>query len=311
MPEIKIVMIPAVGTDGRVPKGARPRDTESGFIHMDRLAPKDGFASMEEAQAFYEKYMPPGKKPRFPKPTEAWHQAQEIAYRGWETKSARGRKLAARRALEISPDAPDAYLLLAQEASSWEEALDLETKAVAAAERLLGNDPQNRFPEFWGPAITRPYMRARFAMGYALWRMGKHAEARDQFRDLLRLNPNDNQAARYPLDAILLELGENGEAQRLISRFSPDNLSYWAYNKILLHFRRRGDDPAARDLRRIALRANAHIPNYLLGKIQPRSWEIEFVEAGEESEAIEYTHLYQETWSMTRGALEWLGKYTG
>jgi tetratricopeptide (TPR) repeat protein len=309
LPEIKMVVSPSLGTNGRVPKGAWPRNTEAGFMHMDQLSPKEGFESIEAAQAFYEKYMPPGKKPKFPKPKEPWHQAQEIAYSGWEKKSARGRAAAAQKALKISPDAPDGYLLLAHDASAWEEALVLAEKAVAAAMRLLGDDPFERFPEFWGPAITRPYMRARYAVGYALWKQGKVADARQEFQELLRLNPKDNQGARYLLVALLLEMGEYGQAQQVISRFSPDNLSHWAYNKVLLHFRRRGDDPAARDLGRQALRANPFVPGLLLGQMPITSWELEFIAAGEIDEAIEYVHLYKQAWLMVAGALEWLRRW--
>jgi len=278
---------------------------------MDRLTPEEGFESMEAAQAFYEKYMPPGKKPKFPKPKEPWHQAQEIAYAGWEKKSARGRAFAAQKALKISPDAPDAYLLLAHDAPSWSEALDLEEKAVTAAGRLLGADPFERFPEFWGPAITRPYMRARYAAGFASWKLGKAAEARREYEELLRLNPGDNQGARYLLVAFSLETGELGQAQQVISRYSPDNLCHWPYNMRLLHFRRRGDDPAARDLHRQALRANPFVPGLLLSRMTVDSWELDFITPGEVNEAIEYVHLYRQAWSRIAGALEWLARYSG
>ncbi len=306
--EIVLAVQPSLGTNGRVPKGAWPRSTEPGFIHMDRLTPEEGFESIEAAQAFFEKHMPPGKKPKFPKPTEPWHRAQEVAYAGWVKKSARGRAFAARKALKISPDAPDPYLLLAHDALTWEEALELEEKAVMAAERILGEEPFQRFPEFWGPAITRPYMRARYARGYALWKMGKTAEARQEFQDLLRLNPGDNQGVRYLLVALLLETGEYGQAQQVISRYSPDNLCHWPYNKLLLHYRRRGDDPAARDLRRQALRANPFVPDLLMERTPVDSWELDFIAPGEVNEAIEYVHLYRQAWSAIAGALEWLGK---
>jgi len=299
---------PTIGTSGRVPKGAWPRPMESSFVQIEMLTPKEGFASEEEVQAFLEKYMQPMKKPKFPKPKELWHQAQEIAYKGWEKRTASGRRKAAQKAFAISPDAPDAYLLLAQDATSWEEALELEHKALSASEQIMGENYRTTYPEFWGPAITRPYMRARFAIGYTLWRMGRQSEARAEFQDLLRLNSNDNQGARYVLVAIYLEAQENGQVQKIISLYSPEALSHWAYMKTLMHFRRRGDDRACRDLLHQAKRANPEIPAFLVKGLGPKSPELDYIEAGAESEAIEHVQLYRPAWQLTAGALEWLEK---
>ena len=306
-PNIKLSFRPTIGTNGRVPKAAQPWPMESAFLHMFILTPEEGFASEEEAEAFFTKYMTPGKKPKFPKPTNPWHQAQEVAYQGWEKRSARARAKAAQSALDVSPDAVDAYLLLAHDAPSWEETFELETKALSAAERLLGPDPFTQYKDaFWGAAITRPFMRARLALGYTLWRQHNLADAIGHCKDLLRLNPGDNQGVRYILAALLLEMGENGEALRVIGKFSKDGLSHWSFNRALLQFRRQGDRPAARDLLQQALRRNPLIPAFLLGNRPIDSWEIDFVDIGEEGEAIEYTHIYKEAWRMTEGALEWL-----
>lgn len=40
-------------------------------------------------------------------------------------------------------------------------------------------------------------MRARAALAGTLWRLGRREEAVDHQRELLRLNPNDNQGLRY------------------------------------------------------------------------------------------------------------------
>jgi tetratricopeptide (TPR) repeat protein len=282
---------------------------ESPYLHLFAITPPEGFASEEELNAVLEKYMKPGKKPRFPKPKEPWHQAQELAYQGWEKKSARGRSRAAQSALNISTDAPDAYLLLAHDSETWAEALEFETKALSAAEKLLEITSYTRDEEpFWSVVTTRPYMRARFAIGYSRWRIGAQDEAREHFQELVRLNPGDNQGARYLLAAILLEQGKNGDAQRLMGQYYEDNLYHWSYNKTLLQFRRKGDHASTRDLLRQALNRNPFVPSYLLAKYLIVSWVLDAVEAGEESEAIEYFQLYREAWRVTLGALDWLAK---
>jgi len=41
-------------------------------------------------------------------------------------------------------------------------------------------------------------MCTRAALAQVLWRLGRCEEAVDHQRELLRLNPNDNQGLRYP-----------------------------------------------------------------------------------------------------------------
>ena len=305
-PGVRFATTPAIGTDGRVPKAAQPKPTESMFMHLAVLTEEEEPESEEELEALISRYMVPGRKPTFPPPTRSWHQGQELAYQGWEQRSKRKRAESARQALEVSPDAVDGYLLLAHDAPSWEEATGFCTQAVAAAERLLGPDFLTEYKDdFWGVALTRPYMRARFALGYCLWRQEKRARAVTHFRDLIALNPNDNQGARYVLVAALLELGEEREAQQVMSRYSRDILCHWAYNRALLEFLRRGDQRRARRRLEQAFEKNPLVPVFLLSRERIRSYELDMVRAGEKGEAIEYQHLYGDAWAMTEGALVW------
>lgn len=307
-PKVRFAISPIVGTDGRVPKSAQPRPTEPMFLHIWVLTQDREFGSDEEFEAFFSPYMSQGEQPHFPEPTLPWHKAQDLAYEGWEEKSAVQRRKIARQALEISADAVDGYLLLAHDAASWQEAAQFCAQAVAAGEHLMGPDPFQAYADggFWGAAITRPYMRARLALGYALWRQGERAEAQAHFEELLHLNPGDNQGARYLLTAVLIEQGREGEALRVMNRYPQEALCHWAYNRALWQFRRRGDHPAAcRQLER-ALSLNPHVPALLLGRQPVRSWELKIVEPGERSEAQEYVQLYHGAWSMTPDALQWL-----
>jgi len=126
------------------------------------------------------------------------------------------------------------------------------------------------------------------------------------FRDLMRLNPHDNQGTRYVLVAVLLKLGEEREAQQVISRYPRDVLSHWAYNRALIEFRQRGDQRRAQRWLEQAFEKNALVPVFLLGRKPIRSYESEIVEPGERSEAVEYQHLYGNAWAMAGGALAWL-----
>ena len=74
----------------------------------------------------------------------------------------------------------------------------LACPGLAAGERAVG---RRVFVEdagdFWLIFETRPYMRARAALAATLWRLGRREEAVEHQRELLRLNPRDNQGLRY------------------------------------------------------------------------------------------------------------------
>lgn len=307
-PGVQFAIIPTIGTVGRVPRAAQPRPTEPTLLHIWVLTQEREFDSQEEFEAFLSRYMVPGQMLEFPEASQPWHKAQDLAYKGWQEESPHKRGQIAREALAISRDAVDGYLLQAHDAASWEEAVERCNQAVAAGERLLGPDPFTEYEDhFWHAAITRPYMRARFALGYALWRQGKRAEARTHFEALLDVNPGDNQGARYVLVALLLEQEEDEEARRVMDRYARDTLCHWAYNRALWQFRRRGDHPHAQQRLLRALALNPYVPPLLLGEQQVPSWELEVIEPGDETEAIEYVQLYKDAWGMTPGAVEWLG----
>src|SRR5436190_8668652 len=182
-------------------------------------------------------------------------------YEAFETQGAR-RVALAREALAISPDCADAYLLLGEEtASSLEEARELLEQGVAAGERALGPEPfEGDVGYFWGLIETRPYMRARAALAETLWALGRREEAVEHDRELLRLNPNDNQGVRYQQAEYLLALERFRELDALFAAYEDDAAAAFAYTRALAAFRRQGDTPEAKRLLAEAREQNPHAP---------------------------------------------------
>lgn len=235
-------------------------------------------------------------------------EAQEIMYEAWEAPTRQRAVALARKALEVSADCADAYILLAEEASkSLEEAIELYEKGVQAGERALG---KKRFKEyvghFWGLLETRPYMRARSGLAQCLWAAGKRAEAMEHYWELLRLNPNDNQGIRYLLMPCLIELGRDEDAEKLLHQYEEDSAAVWIFSKVLLEFRKHGDSPTSSKLLQEALAENKHVPSYLLdSKKMPRNLP-DYYGFGDENEAVLYAYGNKGAWKATPGALEWL-----
>ncbi len=235
-------------------------------------------------------------------------EAQEIMYDAWEAPTRQRAVALAKKALTISADCADAYVLLAQEtAKTVEEAIDLYQKGVEAGERALG---KKTFKEdvgyFWGLLETRPYMRARAGLAQNLWEAGQRDEAVEHYLDMLRLNPNDNQGVRDLLMSCLIELGRDEEAEKLHKQYEEDGMAVWMYSRALLDFRKYGDSPAADKSLKAALDENKSVPSYLLGrKKMPRTLP-DYYGFGDDNEAVLYAYGNKAAWKATKGAMEWL-----
>jgi len=234
--------------------------------------------------------------------------AQDIVYDAWEAPDRRRRVALAKKALAVSADCADAYVLLAQEtARTTDEALDLYRQGVEAGERALG---EAAFTEdvgsFWGLLETRPYMRARFELARTLWTKGSRDDAVAHYQDMLRLNPNDNQGIRYVLIDALLELGRDDAAGALLRRYRDDGSVGWAWSKALLLFRRKGDCKASRDALSKAAEAHPHVAAYLTGRKKLPRRLPELIAVGSEDEAVDYVAGAAGAWAAAGGALAWV-----
>lgn len=234
-------------------------------------------------------------------------EAQSLIYRACEEKNPERRIEMAFEAIRISPDCADAFVLLAEEAPTLDEAMELYGMGVEAGERAIG---EKRFEEdaghFWGVLETRPYMRARLGLAQCLWLAGGREQAVDHCQDMLRLNPNDNQGVRWILMTWLLELRRNAEAAALLEQYDEDASAQWGYATALLEFRKKGDTPASRKLLKKAFQANRHVPDYLLGRRKTPRRLPDYIGFGDEDEAVAYAAESSDAWRETPGAREWL-----
>jgi hypothetical protein len=155
------------------------RALEKSVGDVTRLLEDQEFGSVDEANAFLEGMLSSGE-PIESSPRTPLGKAQDLMYDAWDSPRKRRVELA-RKALEISEDCADAYVLLAEEtARSLEEAKSLYEKGVMAGERAVGRQMfRDDAGHFWGILETRPYMRARAGLAQSLWMLGKLQEAID------------------------------------------------------------------------------------------------------------------------------------
>lgn len=237
---------------------------------------------------------------------DALYQAQQIMYSAWESPDPRRGIALAKQALEISPDCADAYSLLAAHTRDLAEATRLNGLAVEAGMNALGPKAfEEDVGHFWGLVETRPYMRARLALAQCLWEVGDRDDAIAHYRDMLRLNPGDNQGIRYILASCLLETGRDDEVVALLDEYKDDASAAWAWTRALLAFREHGDGAQAKATLAEAKQTNPHVPTYLTGKKKMPKRLPDMIGFGDESEAISYVGDYGSVWKNTPNAIAW------
>jgi tetratricopeptide (TPR) repeat protein len=232
-------------------------------------------------------------------------------YEAWERTTSRSRIALARKALGISPLCADAYVLPAEEARSIEEARDYYAKGVEAGELALGPRGFKQYAgHFWGFLETRPYMQARAGLAGTLLKLGDVDGALAHYRDMLKLNPNDNQGIRYVL-AGCLRTQENDSALKELLAEHEDASAFWLYTRALVAFRYRGaSNERGAALVRDAWSANEHVPAILAGAKDPVISDNGYVTMGGLDEATYYVTQCGAAWHRTPGAVAWLTKLT-
>lgn len=238
---------------------------------------------------------------------DSLRRAQDIMYDAFDEGDPHRRVQLAQKALAVSADCADAYVLLGEHAASRAEALELFERGVAAGERALGPKAfQENVGCFWGILETRPYMRARERFAHALWTAGRRDETVEHLQEMLRLNPNDNQGIRYTLAGYLLFLGRDADLANLLERYPREGSATWAFTRALLAFRKQGDTAEAQRLLQAATKTNKHVVPYLLSEKMLPADQPDYYSWGDESEAIMYAQMFLAGWKDTAGAIDWV-----
>ena len=284
-----------------------PRAMERASAAIDRALEGQSFDSVDEMNAYLQRVIPAnGDLPEFA-PRTPLQAAQALIYDAVEVVGDE-RLALAHRALEIFPDCADAYCILAEEAKSAEFALAFYAEGVAAGERALGKEFfAENIGDFWGLLESRPYMRALLGLADCLRATGRTDEAIDHYREILRLNPNDNQGVRYPLLAALLLAGDLVGASTLMDEYREEWSPVWHYGRALHTFLTEGEWEQSDALLATAREHNDHLAPYLLDE-EPIPELPPIYEIGSPEEAIIAAYELHDAWQAAPGATAWLAR---
>lgn len=209
----------------------------------------------------------------------------------------------ARQALAEDPNHLEANILLAESTRSAERRIELFQHAVQIGKAQLATSLQEDVGYFWGKPETRPFMRACQGLAAALHQAGQTNDAIEQYRQLLVLNPHDNQGIRYNLIPLLLAVHRDAEASDLLDRYR-ESTALWHYMKSLAEFRRRGRGPVARRALHAAFRANRHVVPMLHSDETPMFPDS--CSLGSPEEAAICIQETADAWQESEGYVEWM-----
>jgi tetratricopeptide (TPR) repeat protein len=231
--------------------------------------------------------------------------AQSLLYDAFEAEGPERYRLA-EKALKQNPNLVDAYNILAEDADSLEEAIQMYEKGMWIGQKELGKAffKENK-GHFWLIFETRPFMRAKYNYAMALLELGKPNEAMAQFEELLELNPNDSQGVRYSLFIAYVERGDLQKAGRLLEQYEEDSAQFH-YNTLLLELLKNGFSAKTKTLLKTAKENNKYVIPYLnVRKRLPRAIPDNYG-FGDEDEAIVYADAHLHLWKMIEGLRDWL-----
>ena len=176
------------------------------------------------------------------------------------------------------------HLLQAESEINIEKAITLYERAIREASRTFeaGENPWQNIP-------NRPFMRAAFAYGVRLFENGQYDDAASLFLDLIKLNPVDNQGARYEAVASLIHAERFEEAAEILIRYekgSSNDATYLYLDWKLEHAGSGGASANAKEMLAAAERANGHVLHLQTFRVAPIAYpKFQELEPGSQEEA--------------------------
>jgi hypothetical protein len=142
------------------------------------------------------------------------------------------------KALKTDPECIEALAAFAatepagdRRAAAYERAVELGR--AQCAELIASLEPGDGL---WGFARARPFLAAMHDLAFARTYQRRPGEAIGLLREILTLNPGDNQGVRYDLLTLLLGHDRLEDAFSLLEEYPEDDSAYWLYTGALAHF---------------------------------------------------------------------------
>jgi len=231
--------------------------------------------------------------------------ALELVWEAHELPIDKGRRRA-KKALKLNPDCIEAYEYLGNTYQYYHKMQPYFQKGVDIGKRIWGGEflKQNK-GHFYMISETRPFMRCLGSLAECYHGPGQAAKAVEIWKEMIDLNPNDNQGIRYNLLAGLLEINNLKEYPKYRKMFPDEDSTMTLFSDVLKVFKEEGPSKKATKLLTKAKRENKFVISILTATYPPEKLPTHY-SWGTEEEAIIYAQLAWRAWKRAEGAREWL-----
>lgn len=297
-------------------KADKKRNIEKRAAPMDRLrqmlADKN-INSVDDLNQFIEQYeLMENLNVNDGQPKTPAEQARDEVLRATLEKSNKRKLQLIAKALELDPDCIEAYLLKAQESSGQDEIANYRA-AVEIGRRRFAEQLDARTKRtdsttesfFWTDRTTRPFMKALDGLAWALYTARRSDEALAIWRELLELNPNDDQNIKLYLAPALVDAGLLEEAEALFQRFENNRSAHFLYSRALALFKKEGSTDLASQALYAALGKNQFVLEVMSGRKPMPARSPEVFQLGSLEEAQSYLVIAMRTWLDHPESLTW------
>lgn len=265
---------------------------------------KQNFENEEEVSEFMKKMMGGEIKPRSPNKSEL---AQDLVQSAYSLPFEEAQDLVG-QALKLDPKCVDVYVFKGDISDIPEEAYKHYSKAIKLAKKELKK--KNLFEEgkghFWMIHETRPFMSAKHGLILCLSDMDKKEEAISECKEMLELNPGDNQGIRYLLSTLLLQTKKYDDFETMIKEREEDSGTDWLYNLALYKFIKTGKSKSSNEALLKAYKKNKFVIDILLGKREISNESSDYVTLGSEEEAGFYVGHNGNIWIGIENSFDWI-----
>ncbi len=183
----------------------------------------------------------------------------------WWAGDRRGAAKLFRRALELDPQHADAHNhlgIVSLEARKLKAAEQHFRAAIDGGQRHLERDGTEAH---WGFVANRPYLRGLANLALVFVEQKKWAEALAIHKQMLKLNPNDNQGVRYLIGAECLRVGDNDGAVNALEKCLHEDVGC-AFVLALARLRAGGGSAEIGEALVTGFAANRYVAPMLLGE---------------------------------------------
>lgn len=194
--------------------------------------------------------------------TEHIEEAEALVDAAWEHQGM-NRLDYLKKAVDIYPYPPDIFVLATEFCKTPYEKKQLYFKGMINGENMLGKEYFTKnYGHFWLEIDSRPYMRAKLGLANMLVETGEYESAILHYREMLRLNPMDNQGIRYLLLPLYLDTNMLTAAEELLEEFNEAS-TFMLFNKVILNYLKEGLTEKTRDYLKDAHIANPFVKEYV------------------------------------------------